>query len=220
MPEDSPVLKLVVVSSNDLLVLGLSSVIHNHGRNRIVGIAGNTQESITLVKELTPDAVVMDCDMQEGHIISTIAEFKALTCPPKIILIQMEDRIDNLPKAFLLGGDAFLTKTSSTEGIVSAIEAVMWSETVIQSNLFARIVERLQHLWSINNIGTPAHEHLTKREIEVLYGMAKGYTNKQIASQMGIGARTVKAHISGVFAKLGARNRAQAALIAKERGLL
>lgn len=198
-------IKVLLVDDHLVVRMGLAAIISRASGLALVGEADCGEESVRLAKALRPDVVVMDLKMAEMDGVT--ATTRILESQPEtkvLILTSFADGAD-LRSALSAGAAGALLKTSRKDEILSAIRSVAEGRRVISPEL-EEILARS---------GTFS---LSPRQLEILRLVAKGYSNKDIAVHLGIGAESVKQHLKTAFQKLGASSRAEAAaMILAER---
>ena len=191
-------IKVLLVDDHLVVRMGLAAIISRANGLTLVGEADCGEESVRLAKALKPDVVVMDLKMAEMDGVTATA--RILESQPEtrvLILTSFADGAD-LRSALSAGAAGALLKTSRKDEILSAIRSVAEGRRVISPEL-EEILAR----------GEAAA--LSPRQLEILRLVAKGYSNKDIAGHLGIGAESVKQHLKTAFQKLGASSRAEAA---------
>ncbi|MFF4033693.1 response regulator [Streptomyces sviceus] len=188
----------------------------------VVGEAADGAAVIPLVRRLRPDVVAMDVRMplMDG-IEATRAVLRTVERPPKIVVVTTFENDEYVYEALRAGAEGFLLKRARPAEIVHAVRLVAEGESL----LFPASVRQLAAQYGDeggNRVARAAMERaqLTEREAEVLRLMTRGLSNAEIAARLVVGTETVKSHVSGVLAKLGARDRTQAVIAAYESGFV
>ncbi|MFF1353548.1 response regulator [Streptomyces sp. NPDC058297] len=211
-------LTVLLVDDEPLVRAGLRAVLSAQPDIEVVGEAADGAAVIPLVRQLRPDVVAMDVRMPllDG-IEATRAVLRSIAEPPKILVITTFENDEYVYGALRAGADGFLLKRSRPAEIVHAVRLVAEGESL----LFPAAVRRLAAEYG-NASAREAMERaaLTEREADVLRLMTRGLSNAEIAQRLVVGTETVKSHVSGVLAKLGARDRTQAVIAAYESGFV
>ncbi|MCS0600737.1 response regulator transcription factor [Streptomyces sp. LP11] len=209
---------VLLVDDEPLVRAGLRAVLEAQPDIEVVGEAANGAAVIPLVRRLRPDVVAMDVRMplMDG-IEATRAVLRTVDAPPKILVVTTFEDDELVYEALRAGADGFLLKRARPAEIVHAVRLVAEGESL----LFPASVRRLAARYGDGAAArparaVPARARLTEREAEVLRLMARGLSNAEIAERLVVGTETVKSHVSGVLAKLGARDRTQAVIAAYE----
>ncbi|MFC8435350.1 response regulator [Streptomyces sp. NPDC057253] len=213
---------VLLVDDEPLVRAGLRAVLEAQPDIEVVGEAADGAAVIPLVRRLRPDVVAMDVRMPllDG-IEATRAVLRSVEEPPKILVVTTFENDEYVYEALRAGADGFLLKRARPTEIVHAVRLVAEGESL----LFPASVRQLADRYGKdggNRAARAAMERarLTEREAEVLRLMARGLSNAEIAERMIVGTETVKSHVSGVLAKLGARDRTQAVIAAYESGFV
>ncbi|MET9899024.1 response regulator transcription factor [Streptomyces sp. NPDC006446] len=214
--------RVLLVDDEPLVRAGLRAVLEAQPDIEVVGEAADGAAVIPLVRQLRPDVVAMDVRMplMDG-IEATRAVLRTVTDPPKILVVTTFENDEYVYEALRAGADGFLLKRARPAEIVHAVRLVAEGESL----LFPASVRQLaaEHGDTGGNPAARAameRAALTEREADVLRLMARGMSNAEIAARLVVGTETVKSHVSGVLAKLGARDRTQAVIAAYESGFV
>ncbi|MFC8360213.1 response regulator [Streptomyces griseorubiginosus] len=212
---------VLLVDDEPLVRAGLRAVLEAQPDIEVVGEAADGAAVIPLVRQLRPDVVAMDVRMPllDG-IEATRAVLRTVAEPPKILVVTTFENDEYVYEALRAGADGFLLKRARPAEIVHA-RLVAEGESL----LFPASVRQLAARYGEGegNLAARAameRARLTDREAEVLRLMARGLSNAEIAERLVVGTETVKSHVSGVLAKLGARDRTQAVIAAYESGFV
>ncbi|MGW0883306.1 response regulator [Streptomyces sp. NPDC002671] len=211
---------VLLVDDEPLVRAGLRAVLEAQPDIEVVGEAADGAAVIPLVRQLRPDVVAMDVRMplMDG-IEATRAVLRTVDAPPRILVVTTFEDDEFVYEALRAGADGFLLKRARPAEIVHAVRLVAEGESL----LFPASVRRLAARYGGGEPAAPAplaEAGLTEREAEVLRLMARGLSNAEIAARLVVGTETVKSHVSAVLAKLGARDRTQAVIVAYESGFV
>ncbi|MFJ6353056.1 LuxR C-terminal-related transcriptional regulator [Streptomyces sp. NPDC092046] len=176
--------------------------------------AADGVEGVALALSLDPDVVLMDLRMPGGGGVDAIGELTRRGARARILVLTTYDTdTDTLP-AIEAGATGYLLKDTPREELFAAVRAAAAGRTVLSPAVAGRLVTR------VRTPAAPADETLSAREHEVLELVAKGTSNREIAAELFISEATVKTHLTHVYAKLGAKDRAAAVAVAYQRGIL
>ncbi|WP_330268358.1 response regulator transcription factor [Streptomyces griseorubiginosus] len=213
---------VLLVDDEPLVRAGLRAVLEAQPDIEVVGEAADGAAVIPLVRRLRPDVVAMDVRMPllDG-IEATRAVLRTVEEPPKILVVTTFENDEYVYEALRAGADGFLLKRARPAEIVHAVRLVAEGESLLFPASVRQLAARYRDDGG-NRAARAAMERarLTDREAEVLRLMARGLSNAEIAERMIVGTETVKSHVSGVLAKLGARDRTQAVIAAYESGFV
>ncbi|MFD7324033.1 response regulator [Streptomyces sp. NPDC059875] len=211
-------ISVLLVDDEELVRAGMSAILGNAPGITVAGEASDGCEVVPLVRKLRPDVVVMDVRMPTvDGITATRDLMAAVPAPPRVLVITTFERDDYVYEALREGASGFLLKRSRPAEIVQAVRTVATGDSVLFPAAIRSLVQ-----------GRPAREtgdglaraQLTEREADVLRLIAQGLSNAEIAERLFLGVQTVKTHVSSTLAKLGARDRTQAVVIAYESGFV
>ncbi|UPU89746.1 response regulator transcription factor [Demequina sp. TMPB413] len=186
----------------------------------VVAEAGSGDDAVRALAALRPpaDVVLMDVRMPGRDGIDACAEITAKS-PVKVIILTTFDLDEYVVAAIKAGASGFLLKDAPPEDLLHAIRTVHAGDAVIAPTATRRLLTRL--VTALPKSGeAPGMADLTAREREVLVLMARGLSNQEIRAELVLAEPTVKTHVGRVLAKLGARDRVQAVVIAYETGLV
>ncbi|MFF7589138.1 response regulator [Kitasatospora purpeofusca] len=213
---------ILLADDEELVRTGLRVVLEAQGDLRVVGEATDGAEAIALARRLRPQVVLMDVRMPGLDGLAATRELvRDAAAPggyaPKILVVTTFEIDDYVYQALRAGADGFLLKRTRPSEIAQAVRLVAAGESL----LFPAQIRRLAAAQgNAAARGTMARAALTEREAEVLRLVARGLTNGEIAEQLFLGVQTVKTHVSSLLAKLGARDRTQAVILAYESGFV
>jgi len=222
-------IRVAIVDDQQLVRAGFALVINSQPDMDVVLEAGDGAQAVRLLGSHEVDVVLMDVRMPN---MDGLAATEALTTPtnpdgslrrhtPKIVILTTFDLDEYVLQAIKVGASGFLLKDAPPEEMLTAIRTVHQGEAVIAPSSTKRLIAHLAGLLPDTAKTPPAVlEALTDREREVLVLMARGRSNQEIAAELYVAEATVKTHVGRVLAKLGARDRVQAVVVAYETGLV
>jgi DNA-binding NarL/FixJ family response regulator len=194
-------IRLIVVDDHPVVREGLVAALSRVEDFRIVAAFGSAEE--LLASRVGADVVLLDLELPG---LSGVDALPRLTVPALVLTAYASD--DQIDAVLRAGARGYLLKGASVDEIERAIRTVARGETFLDPRVATRVV------------ALASAPRLSPREREVLHLLATGSANKEIAAALGVTERTVKFHVTSIFNKLGADNRAQAVSIAHERGLV
>ncbi len=181
----------------------------------LVGTAADGEAALELAAEHDPDVVLMDLRMPRMDGTEAIRRLAARGERPRAIALTTYADDASVLGALRAGARGYLTKDAGAEQIRAAIEAVARGEAALDPAIQHHVLAAV----SAPAAPSEAPDDLTPREVEVLGLIAEGLTNTEIAERLVVSAATVKSHVNHIFAKIGARDRAQAVVYAYANGL-
>ena len=187
----------------------------------IAGEAADGRAALDLVREAQPDVVLMDIRMPGLDGLEATRRLLALAPPtPRVLILTTFDLDEYVYEALRAGASGFLLKSARPQELVAAVRGAAAGDTLLAPEITRRLVEAFVRRPPVGAHTSSELESLTKRELEVLRHIACGRTNAEIARLLFVSDETVKTHASRVFAKLGARDRTQAVILAYEYGVV
>jgi DNA-binding NarL/FixJ family response regulator len=204
-------IRVVLVDDHAVLRSGLAALLTGAGDIEVVGQAGDGAEALDVVRDTRPDVVVMDLQMPGVDGVEATRRLVAEDLPSEVVVLTSYSDSSRIVAALDAGAVGYLLKDADPEDLIDGVRAVSRGE----SPLHPRVA---RELLSARVERTATGVELTPREAEVLGLVRGGLANKQIARRLGISERTVKAHLTSVFQRIGVADRTQAALWA-ERNL-
>ena len=208
-----------MVDDHDLFRTGLRNLLEEQGVH-IVGEAATGTEAVRLVRERTPDVVVMDLNMPGLTGVEAtrqIASFAPLT---RVLVLTVSDEDNDVTDAIVAGACGYLLKDSSIDELLRGIRAASVGESIISPHIAAKVLQRVRAASTLPGGADAIRSELSDRELDVLKLIANGKDNAQIAAELHISPKTVKNHISNILMKLQIENRIQAAVYAVRSGIV
>jgi DNA-binding NarL/FixJ family response regulator len=215
------VTRIIIADDQALFREGLRTLLSTRPDMDVVGEAANGDEAVALVERLRPSVVLMDLRMPKVDGIQATARLRE-RCPeiPILVLTTFDDDA-NLFGALRAGAAGYLLTDVSSETLVAAIHAATRGESFLQSTVTGRVVAAFARLM---DSGGPKAEALvlplSPREREIVSLLGSGASNKEIADRLNLAEGTVKNHVTNILTKLDVRDRTQAALRARQLGIV
>lgn len=210
---------VVIADDQELVRTGLAMILDAQPGIEVLGQAVDGRQAVEMARELRPDVCLFDIRMPEldGLEATRLLAGPDVADPMAIVIITTFDLDEYVHGALKAGARGFLLKDAGPELLVQAIHAAANGDALIAPNVTARLLEKFAQVGSGIEPAQPKWP-LTDREEEVLATVAQGLTNAEIAETLHISLSTVKAHLSSLMTKLGARNRVELAIWAHETG--
>lgn len=203
-------IRVVVVDDHAVVRAGLEQLLAGVDDILVVGQGENGDQAVALARELAPDLVLMDLQMPGVDGVAATRAIVADGLAQVLVLTSYSDG-ERIVAALDAGAMGYLLKDAEPDDILAGIRAVSRGESPIDPKVARQLLTA--------RASAPVAPDLTPREAEVLGLVREGLANKQIARRLGISERTVKAHLTSVFATIGVTDRTQAALWAERHGL-
>ncbi|WP_327356007.1 response regulator transcription factor [Streptomyces sp. NBC_01304] len=204
-------LRIIVVDDHTVMRAGVVALLSGEPSIEIVGEAGDGRAALELIEEHAPDLALLDLRMPVLDGVATTAQIVARHPRTRVLILTTYDTDAEIERAVEAGAIGYLLKDATREQLVAAIHAAARGETVLAPRVAEKLVARMRR---------PVQVPLTGREVDVLNAVADGMTNAEIGRRLVIAEATVKTHLLRLFAKLDAKDRTHAVVIALERGLL
>ncbi|GAA1975611.1 response regulator transcription factor [Catenulispora subtropica] len=216
-PAAPPPIRILIADDEALVRSGLHAILAAEPGLAVVGEAGTGAEAVALARSLRPDVVLTDVRMPALDGIQAarlILDGSGAGPTPRVVVITTFENDDHLYDALLAGASGFLLKRSRPAEIVQAVRLAAVGDTLMFPEAVRELARKQRrHPESVA-------DRLSEREREVLRLMAAGLENAEIAQEMFLGAQTVKTHVANILAKLDARNRTHAVVIAYRSGFV
>jgi len=200
-------IRVLIADDQRVVREGLGMVLALMTGVEVVGVAADGAEAVTLVHAVRPDVVLMDLRMPRCDGVEATRRLRAEAPEVKVVVLTTYSDDRSVLDALRAGARGYLTKDASGEQIHEALRQVLDDHAVIDPAVQRHLVD------AIAGEPTPRQQFpdgLTRREAEVLSLMAGGLSNAEIAARLTVSEATVKSHVNHLFAKIGARDRAQA----------
>lgn len=215
-------IKIGICDDDQLIRAGLRMIIDQEPDFEVVAEAGTGAEAIDLVTAHPIDVMLMDIRMPVMDGIEATRRIVATTQGPRVIILTTFELDEYVFAALSAGASGFLLKRTPPEQLIEAIRVVAAGEALLAPSVTRRLIEAFTRRAPVR--ADPAQSErlaaLTPRELEVLTGIGRGLSNQELAEELFIADNTVKTHVKRVFTKIGARDRAQAVVIAYQAGLV
>jgi two-component system, NarL family, response regulator LiaR len=205
-------IRVLITDDHGVVRQGLRMFLSLDPDIQVVGEAQDGREALAMARELKPDVVLMDLLMP---VMDGLESIKAIrTELPEVEVIALTSVLEDasVTGAVRAGAIGYLLKDTDSEELSRAIKAAAAGRVHLAPEAAARLMREVR--------APDSPEALTDREAEVLRLLARGKANKQIASNLYVSEKTVKAHVSSILMKLGVQSRTQAALYAVRAGLV
>jgi DNA-binding NarL/FixJ family response regulator len=205
------VIRLLIADDHPVVRDGLRGMVAAEQDLEVVGEAATGGEALALVPRVRPDVALVDLRMPELDGVATIRALRERHPDVRVLVLTTFDSDRDVVSAIEAGATGYLLKDAPRAELFRAIRAAARGEAVLAPAAATRLVGQLRQ---------PATPPLTARELQVLRLIAKGATNREVASRLHVSEATVKTHLVHAFGKLGVSDRTAAVAVALERGLL
>ena len=204
--------RVLLIDDHELIRQGLARAFERDEEMTVVGQAGSVADGIAAFHDLAPDVIVTDLELPDGHGLEVVRKVRESNDTVGVVVLTMHAGDDQIFAAMEAGASAFVGKDSKATEVVSAARhSAVAPRTFLCTGLSAAMMRRAT---------APAPPKLSAREEEVLALLADGLGTGEIAGTLFMSESTAKTHITHIYQKLGAANRAQALVAAMRLGLL
>ena len=212
---------ILLVDDQPLFREGLRTLLSVQPDLKVVGEAGDGEEALKLCRTLKPAVVLMDLQMPVLDGVEATRRLHHEQPDSRVIVLTTFDDDEMVFDGLRAGALGYLLKDAPSEKLAEAIRAAARGESFLQPSIAAKVVAEFARLTAKRSPPAQALiEPLSDREQEILALIATGATNREIGNQLFLAEGTVKNHVTNVLGKLGVRDRTQAALKAREMGLI
>lgn len=206
-------IKVLIADDHQMVRRGLRMTIDAEKDMQVIAEAENGTEALGLIQKHKPDVVMLDLQMPEMDGVEALKKIREkFATLPVLILTSFTDDA-HIFSALRAGANGFLLKEMSGDELVDAIRGASKGKPQLHPEIAKKLMARAP-------MPEDPFEHLTEREKNILAWLARGLSNKEIASQLSLTEVTVKGYVSDVLMKLGVSDRTQAALMAVRYGLV
>lgn len=223
-------IRILVVDDHTLFRRGLMALLSRESQFEVVGDAADAGEALRRAQELQPDLILLDNHLPGVRGVDAMPSLREAAPDARVLMLTVSEDEQDLADALKAGAAGYLLKTIEGDALAAAIRRVMAGESVLAQEMTSKLVAAFQ---DASNAARPVVPQtsatapttssllgsLSPREREILRGIARGASNKEIGRELGIAETTVKIHVQHVLRKLDVSSRVQAAVLATENGL-
>ena len=211
-------IRVGLVDDQELIRDGLRFVLELTDDLLVVGEAANGAEALTLASTRRPDVLLMDIRMPVLDGVSATRRIVAALPGCRVLMLTTFDRDELVYEAMRAGASGYMLKDAGHEMLLAAVRATARGDALVAPSVTKRLIEEFVGRPSPARAGVVLAS-LTDRERDVFEMVARGLSNAEIASALGIGEQTIKSHVAHFLAKLGLRDRVQAVILAYDLGV-
>jgi DNA-binding NarL/FixJ family response regulator len=214
-------IRVLLVDDQRLMRDGLRTLLELEGDLEVVGEAGNGEQALRIYQDLLPDVVLMDVRMPVMDGVEATRRLVERWHDARVIIVTTFDDDEYVFDGLRAGARGYLLKDVSGHELAEAVRTVAAGGALIEPSVARKVLAEFSRLAPPARPGAEAlAEPLSERELEILQLLARGLTNREIAWQVSLAEGTVKNYVTSILGKIGARDRTQAALRARELGLI
>ncbi len=219
-------IRILVVDDHTLFRRGLIALLAREPHFEIVGDAADAGEAQRRAQELQPDLILLDNHLPGVRGVDALPALREAAPKARVLMLTVSEDEQDLGTALKAGAAGYLLKTIEGDALATAIGRVMRGESVVAPELTSKLVSAFQNGGAPPPAATPTPSpaqallgQLSPRERDILRGIARGASNKEIGTELGIAETTVKIHVQHVLRKLDVSTRVQAAVLATSAGV-
>jgi NarL family two-component system response regulator YdfI len=213
-------IRVLIADDHEVVREGLRMILETKDDFEVVAEAGDGAEAVALSQKLRPHVVLMDLRMPRMDGLEAIEHIKDHQPEVAVVILTTYDEDDLMVRGLRAGAVGYLLKDTNRQSLFNALRAAAQGEALLAPEVIARILAEQEKEAGIRAEAAEHQISLTDREEEVLTWVARGATSKKVAQHLGITERTVKAHLTSIFNKLGVDSRAAAVAVAMQQDML
>ncbi|MDQ1196138.1 response regulator transcription factor [Agrobacterium sp. SORGH_AS 787] len=204
-------IKVVIVDDHPIFRSGVSQSLRECGFD-ILGEGGNADEALALAAKFTPDVILLDISMP-GNGLAAIRSILSLSPSIRILILTASERVDDLQIAIQSGAAGYALKGVGSRELVQVLRTIAGGGRYVPTELGAKLLAERKAASEL----IEQRQELSNRERQVMDLISIGMSNKLVARKLGLHEKTVKHHVTRIFAKLQVSNRTEAALLWRDR---
>ena len=221
MEESAPTIDIVISDDHALFREGLRKLLDAEPGMHIVGEAVDGEETIKVVGQLKPHILLLDLSLPKMSGLEVLVELSKLGIDTRTIMLTAGIEREQVVEALQLGVRGIVLKHSALQVLLKSIRCVSEGQYWVGQEGVSDLIHALRRMKPSGNVSRPGrHFGLSSREMQVIALIVAGYTNKDLARELGISENTAKHHLTNIFDKLGVSNRLELVLYAVDHGLV
>lgn len=209
--------RILIVDDHFVVREGLKLIFETEEDYEVVGEAEDGEKALILVDEVKPDVILMDLSMPKMSGLEVIKKLNERNNLIPIIILTTYNEDNLIKEGLSLGAKGYLLKDTTREELIRTVESAARGEILLQPEVSNSLFNSQK---KVNKITTSFNNEITERELVILQAIARGCKSKEIAFDMGISERTVKAHLTNIYSKLKVESRSEAVAVAIEQGII
>ena len=211
--------RILIADDHAMLREGMRNLLEQEKDFELVGEAADGEEAVRLAQEIKPEVIIMDIVMPRLNGLEATKKIKQMLPATAILILSAYSDIHYIIGLLEAGACGYLLKSSPGKDVVKAIRAVRAGESVLDPEVTRKLVQRVSSL-SKSQDERDTSGQLTTRELEILKWASRGLSNKEMSEKLFISLRTVKAHMTNIFNKLGCSSRTDAIIKGLKQGYI
>ncbi len=211
--------RVLIVDDDDLMRAGLRELLCGDPQIEIVGEASTGREAVQRARRLAPDVVLMDVRMPDLDGIAATRELARAAPAARVLILTTFEQDDYIFGGLRAGASGFLLKRARPEELLAAVHTIAAGDSLLSPSVTRRVIDRMAQQPTPELADQAKLDELTPREREVLALIARGLSNREIATALTVEDSTIRTHVKRILMKLGLRDRVQAVMFVYETGL-
>ena len=208
-------IRILVVEDQNVVRDGLIAILSFQTDMEVVGEAADGFQAVELARKTRPDVILLDMVMPRQDGLTTIPKLRTVTPDARILVLSSFAESDRVYQAIKAGALGYMLKDTTRLQLLQSIRDVASGHASIHPSIAMKVIHEFDH----PSEGILANQNLTRRELEALRLIARGFSNQEIATSLVVHERTIAKYVSSILNKLHVSNRTQAALYAIREGL-
>ncbi len=207
-------IKVLIVDDHQLIREAWTAILQMTNRIKVIGTAETAEEAYEICAVYRPEVVLMDINLKNSNGFDATEKICNSLPKTRVIGLSLHEDVALVKKFLSKGAKGYLSKNTSREELVAAIDAVMNDKIYLAADIKEKFINQ------IIDTDKPAEKELTNKEIEIVTLISQGFTSKEIAEKIYISVRTVETHRHNILKKLNIPNAAQLSSWAKDKGYI
>jgi len=213
-------INIAIIEDHQVLVDALNYLIRSESDLNFVGGAGSLEEGRELIRQASPDVLLLDVGLPDGNGLDLITDVKKFSPDTQVVVLTRYSDESTLMRAIDSGVSGFLPKGCTLPELMNTIRKAANGEIVMPPSLLVGLLKRIPRDKAVVTDDENIREHLTPRERDILAHLARGKSVSAIAEELSISTLTVRTHIRNLLSKLGVHSRLEAVTYAIRNGLI
>jgi DNA-binding NarL/FixJ family response regulator len=211
--------RVLIADDDDLMRSGLVELLSGDPELEVVGEASTGREAVDRARRLDPEVVLMDVRMPDVDGIEATRELARASPRARVLILTTFEQDDYIFGALRAGASGFLLKRARPEELIAAVQTIAAGDSLLSPSVTRRVIDRTAQQPTPELDDQAKLDELTPREREVLELIARGLSNREIATQLVVEESTIRSHVRRILMKLGLRDRVQVVIFAYETGV-
>jgi DNA-binding NarL/FixJ family response regulator len=211
--------RVLIADDDDLMRAGLVELLSGEPGIEIVGEAATGREAVERARRLAPDVVLMDVRMPDLDGIGATGELARAAPRARVLILTTFEQDDYVFGALRAGASGFLLKRTRPEELIAAVHTIAAGDSLLSPSVTRRVIDRMAQQPTPELADQAKLRELTAREREVLELIARGLSNREIASELVVEESTIRTHVKRILMKLDLRDRVQIVIFSYETGV-